>query len=508
LKKNEIKLGAVLSYVVIALNMIIGLAYTPFLIRLLGQSEYGLYSLVSSIISYLTVLDLGFGNAIIVYTARYREKGEFEKEQKLHGMFLIIYSLLGILSIILGAILYFNINNMFSTTMTELEIETAKKLMIILTINLAVTFPFTIFSSIITAYEKFVFSKILNIIRIILNPIIMIPLLLLGYKSIALVVVITILNIITILINAIYCLKKLKIKLKFGKIDKGIFKEITSYSVWIFLNSIIDKINWSLDQFVLGAVSGTVAVSVYAAAAKINTMYMNFSNAISGVLLPKVTKMEANNASDEEFTEIFIKTGRIQYLVLALLMTGFVIFGQRFMEIWAGNGYGDAYIIACILMIPITIPLIQNVGLAILQAKNKYKYRTMIFLAIAVLNVIISIPLAQKFQGIGSAIGTAIAQILGQCIIINVYYHKKIHIDIIKFWRNILKMSIPMLIAFCLGFTLNKLIDTSTIIVYLALIGVYTLIYCTLVWKFAMNKYEKDLIRKVFSKFKKKRVVS
>ena len=69
---QERKSGAVLSYVVIIVNTLIQLLYTPLLIRKLGQSEYGLYSLVASIIGYLTIMDLGFGNAIIVYTSKYR----------------------------------------------------------------------------------------------------------------------------------------------------------------------------------------------------------------------------------------------------------------------------------------------------------------------------------------------------------------------------------------------------------------------------------------------------
>ena len=93
MKKNEVKIGAILSYVIILLNMIIGIAYIPILTRMLGQSEYGLYSLVSSIISYLTILDFGFGNAIIIYTTKYKVNGEKEKEKKLHGMFLLIYTI-------------------------------------------------------------------------------------------------------------------------------------------------------------------------------------------------------------------------------------------------------------------------------------------------------------------------------------------------------------------------------------------------------------------------------
>lgn len=57
---NQLKGGAALSYVSIVLNMMVGLMYTPYMLRMLGQSEYGLYSLAASIIAYLTVLDFGF----------------------------------------------------------------------------------------------------------------------------------------------------------------------------------------------------------------------------------------------------------------------------------------------------------------------------------------------------------------------------------------------------------------------------------------------------------------
>ena len=396
---KEIKLGAILSYIIIIVNMLIGVLYTPILTAKLGQTEYGLYSLVTSVISYLTILDFGFGNAIIIYTTRYRNKNEKDKEQKLHGMFFIIYSIIGIIAGIIGAILWFNVDNLFGNTMSEGELSTAKVLMGILTFNLVATFPLSIFSSIITSYEKFVFSKTLNLLRIILNPIIMLILLNFGVKSIGLVILVTVLNITTLILNFIYCKTKLKIKLKFGKIDFKLLKEIMAYSVWIFLNSIMDKINWSLDQFVLGVYAGSVAVAIYAVAGQLNNMYMNFSTAISGVLLPKVTKMESDHASNKEFTDIFIKTGRIQFIVMALIITGFVLFGKEFIEImWVGPEYSESYIIACILMIPTTIPLIQNIGLNILQAKNKYKFRVIVLMAFAVVNVILSIILSQLYR--------------------------------------------------------------------------------------------------------------
>lgn len=439
MKINQRKIGAILSYLVITLNMIVGIAYTPFLIRKLGQSEYGLFSIIQSVISYLTVMDMGFGNAIIIYTARYINQNDKEKQDKLHGMFFAIFCIIGIIAGIIGFILYLNVNNMFGSSMTVEEISKAKVMMLILTFNLAATFPFSIFGNIITAHEKFIVSKTIKIIQIILQPLIMIPLLLFGYKAIAMTVVLTITNIFCLLLNAIVCIKKLDVKLKFQGFDKILLKEIFKYSFYIFLNEIIDKANWTVDRFILGSICGTVQTAIYSVAGQLNTMYMNFSTAISGVMLPKITKMEDSKASNEEFTKEFIKTGRIQYLLMALIITGFVLFGQAFINLWAGEGYESAYKISCILMIPLTVPLIQNIGLSILQAKNLYKYRTRIFLLIAILNIAISIPLSKLYGGIGAAWGTSVSLILGQIIILNIYYYKKVGIDIPRFWINIIK---------------------------------------------------------------------
>ena len=63
--KSQIKSGAVLSYVNMFINILVTAFYTPFMLRMMGQNEYGLYSLVNSVIAYLSVLDMGFGNAMI-----------------------------------------------------------------------------------------------------------------------------------------------------------------------------------------------------------------------------------------------------------------------------------------------------------------------------------------------------------------------------------------------------------------------------------------------------------
>ncbi|MBR2743987.1 MAG: oligosaccharide flippase family protein [Clostridia bacterium] len=503
-ERNQVKAGAVLSYLSLFINNFLGLVYTPFLLSKLGQSEYGLYSLVTQIIGYLTVLDLGFGNAIVVYTAKYRARGEKDKEARLNGMFIAIFCIIGLIATIIGFVLYFNVNRLFGATMTADEIGKAKIMMLILTFNLAITFPFSVFSSIVTAYERFVFAKVRTIIRNLLMPIIMIPLLMMGYKAIAMVVVVTALNIYILASNTMYCFRKLHIKIKFGKFDIRLLKEIFAYSFFIFLAVLVDKVNWSVDQFVLGAVAGTIAVSLYAVAAQFNNIYLSFSSAINGLLLPKVSKMVAREESDEEISKLFIKTGRLQYIVMALVITGFVLFGKQFINLWAGKDYEMSYYIACILMIPVTIPLIQNVGISILQAKNLHKFRSVLYAVIAVANIAASIPLAKALGGVGSAIGTAASLIIGNGIIINIYYYKKAKINIIEFWKQIIKMTIPIIPLAVAAFFVLKYVALTKWITLGIGAAIYAVLYAIIAYFFMMNSYEKDLLLKPLGKVLKK----
>ncbi|MBO6195198.1 MAG: oligosaccharide flippase family protein [Bacilli bacterium] len=505
-ESQQRKNGAILSYISILVSTLVQLLYTPFLITKLGQSEYGLYSLIASIIGYLTVLDLGFGNAIVVYTAKYRAQKKYDEEKKLHGMFKIIFKIIGILASLLGILLFFNINSVFGSTMTIRELNSAKIMMLILSFNLFITFQFSIYSSIISAYEKFTFQKIMTIINTLLKPLIMIPLLLLGFKAIAMTVVITIINIIILLSNYLFCKMKLKINIRFLGFDKLLFKKILGYSIWVFLAVIVDKINWSVDQFVLGAVSGTIAVSIYSTASTLNTLFINLSTAISGVMLPKMSKMVAKNASNDELTKEFIKVGRIQYLITFLMATGLILFGKEFIIAWVGKKFETSYYVALILILPLCVPLIQNLGLSIMQAKNKFKFRTISMTIMSIFNVIISIFLAKKYGPIGSAVGTAISLIIVNIISINIYYYCIIKINIIQFWKEIIKMTFPLFIPIGIIIITMHFVTLHGYYCLFIFGGIYTILYVLVSYLLVMNNYEKTIINKVLIKLHLKKV--
>lgn len=500
MKKNQIKAGAILSYISLFLNNVIGLVYTPFMLRMMGKSEYGLYSLVASIVGYLTVLDLGFGNTLIVYTSKLKAQGKEKETYRLNGMFLILYSIVGVVCFLIGLFLYFSTDKIFANTMSVEELEKAKVIMLILIFNLAITFPFSIFSSIITAHEKFTFTKIINIIRALLMPCVMVPLLFMGYKSIAMVVVQTILNIMCLLTNMIYCFIKLKVKISFRGFDFKIIKDIFSHSFYVFLGIIVDKIYWNTDQIIIGANSSTEEVAVYNIGSQLNNYFITFTGVISSLMLPKVTQIINSAKNDKEINDIYFKVSRLQFFIGSLILTGFIIFGRKFIEIWAGTGYDNSFIIAILLMGSIYLNLIQNVRVQILYAKERHKFKSILYLIMAIVNVIVSIPMTKLYGGIGAAISTAIITLLGNTIIIGIYYAKVIKLDIIGFMKQIELISCVYIILVVVFSGVIGYLQLNSIIYYILLGIIYFIIFFVLTYFISMNEYERGIINSIFNK--------
>ena len=496
MKVNQLKAGAVLSYVILGLSNLVGLLYTPYMLRMMGQSEFGLYSLVGSVVAYLTILDLGFGNAIIRYTAKFRAEGKIDEQYSMFGMFIVLYSFIALLALAAGLVLYFNVQAIFGSAMSPDELGKARILMLLMVFNLVFTFPFSIFGSIITAYEDFIFQKVVQIVRIVLNTLIMVLLLKLGYRAIGMVVLITIFNVATQLINFWYCKFRIKIRFYFHKFNWGFLREVAMYSFYIFLNAIIDKIYWSTGQVVLGAFVSTAAVAVFAVGIQLENMYMNFSTAISGVFLPRVTAMTTYSQSEKAISDLFIRTGRIQYIIMAFILTGFIVFGKQFIILWAGANYADVYTISLLFFIPLTIPLIQNLGITILQARNKVRFRAVLYIIIAIFSLGLQLLVVKKYGGIGCAATICVAIVLGHILIMNIYYYKKQGIDIPKFWKEISKMSFTPLILGTGTFFLLKYIPLHNILSLGIGIALFSLIYLPAFWFTGMNQSERDLMNK------------
>lgn len=501
---KQLKAGVLLSYLTLGLSNIIALVYTPFMLRMMGQSEYGLYSLVASVVAYLTVLDFGFGNAIIRYTAKYRAENKHEEQYSLFGTFLILYLGIGFVSLILGLGLYFNVDLLFDKSMTPQELSQARVMMLLLVFNVVFTFPLSVFPSIIIAYENFIFHKIVNLARILLQPCLMVPLLLMGYKAMGMVVLTTVLNLGTLLICCWYCFARLHVKISFGKFNKPLMQEISKYSFYVFLTIIVDRAFWSTGQFILGMLSGTKDVAVYSLVVQLCNYYMGFSLAISGVFLPKMTQLVTEGRSHKEISDMFIRIGRIQYIVMAYILVGFALFGKAFVFYWAGPQYAPVYPLTLLIMIPQTVPLIQNLGISILQAQNRQRFRSYLHLIVSVVSVFIGYMLTKRFGMVGCAIATSGALLIGHGFILNWYYNTRIHLNILSFWKQIVSLTFPAVCTAIPILLLMYLLKSNALTVVLMEGFLFSFLYVVLMWYMGCNNFEKDQIKAPILKLRTK----
>lgn len=492
---NQKKIGILLSYAGMGMNALIQIVYTPVMIRLLGQSEYGLYHLVYSIVGYLGLLGFGFSSAYVRFYAQRKSAGQENAIAQLNGMFLVVLLCISLVACTAGGLLTHSIGWMFRDTLTGPEIETTRVLMAFLTLNLAITFPASLFDCYITAHEQFFFQRIVNLLRTALNPFLALPLLLMGFRSVAMVAVTTALTVASLIVNIWYCRRKLRMRFYFRKLNFALFGEIGVFCFYIFLNEIVNQINWSSDKFLLGMMSGSAAVAVYAVAGTINNIYMQFSTTISSVFIPQVNQMIADHRPGGELTKLFTKVGRVQFAVMMLICSGLIFFGRPFVYFYAGPAYTDCYQVILLLVIPVTIPLIQNLGIEIQRAMNKHKFRSVVYLVIAAANVFVSIPMIHVFGVAGAAFGTALTLLIGNGLVMNIYYHKVIGIDILSFWRQILLLSRGLLIPAVLGGVLCMTVDLYRIPALLLSILLYTLVYGLSMWRFGLCEDEKRMVR-------------
>ncbi|MGO5084628.1 lipopolysaccharide biosynthesis protein [Oliverpabstia intestinalis] len=498
-RSKQRKVGVVLGYINFLVKMGTQLIYVPIMLSILGQNEYGVYQLVASIISYLSLLNFGFGGSYLRFYAQCN--GDTDKEKKLNGTFLTVFTVFAVFVLVVGLLISANAQVILGNKLTSDELTLSKVLLVILTINMALTFPISVFSSIISSQEAFIFQKVVELLKNAVNPFLTIIILLLGKGSVGLVCVTTFITILAGIVNVWYVIAKIGAKFSFKKLDFNLIKNISAFSFFIFLNSIIDQINWNVDKFLLGRLIGSAAIAIYSVGAQINSIYTQASDMTASVMATQVNLIVANNKTPlEKLNALFIKVGRIQAYIVLAIVSGFLVLGNDFITLWAGKNYGEAYYITLFLIVPAAIPLMQSLGVDIQRALNKHQVRSIIYAGLSIGNIIISIPLIYKFGASGAAFGTAISLLLGNGLIMNIVYEKYIGLNIVLFWKQVFPIIIVSLIPILCGLIINYFFVRVSWYMLILKGLIFIIIYLVSEYLIAMNKEERNIVTNVFAR--------
>ncbi|WP_445449086.1 lipopolysaccharide biosynthesis protein [Enterococcus lactis] len=481
---NQRKSGIVLSYINILLKNMSAFLYAPFLIRVLGQSDYGLYQMTTSFMTTIFVLHLGISSSYIkFYSEKYNDN---KKLEQLNGMYLLIFLGLTVLSVVLGYILTENIDIIFSNSFTAKELITTKKLMQLLIINVSLTFPSVLFDCYILAKEQFKIQRMHEVLITLFVPLGTIPFLLMKCS-------VTLIIAVQVIVTFLFLLLKCKVacvdlKMRFGVkgLKKEQFKLLFSFSFFIFINQLVDIINWNFPNFVLGIFSGSKEVSLYGVANQVKNVFLTLSTAIGSVYIPQVYKLGKQNR--KQLSLLMCKVGKMQLLIISYLFGGFIVLGQYFIQLWVGNAYHKSYILAVLLIIPLIIPSIQILGMEIVRMFEKHRVVSVIYLLFSFFNMLISFSLTPNYLSIGAAIGTLTTMFLANGLIMNFYYYKVIKLEMKFFWSEMSKLFIVMFSSVFIIMLMKTRITIDSFGIFLIFGVIYTFLYGVFFTLIALNK--------------------
>ncbi|HAF06931.1 MAG: Polysaccharide biosynthesis protein [candidate division TA06 bacterium 32_111] len=497
---KQIKYSALLSYFSIALNILVGLFFTPWLVRKIGQSDFGLYTLCISFIS-LFIFDFGLSIGVSRYLSLYFSKNETEKIKKFLGIIYKIYFSISILIFIIFIVLYFNIEKIYSNFNQD-EIIKLKFILLIVGFFNIITISTKPLEGILIASERFIFIKSVNIFNKLSTVFLLIVLLKFGYGLYALVLTNIFVNLLVIISRFFYIKKFIGFEVDFKFWDNKLFREIFVFSFWISLSAIFQRLILNIMPSIIGIFTNTIQIAIFSIGMTIEGYTWTISNALNGLFLPKVTRILVNNNS-QHFNQVMLKLGRIQLFIVGFIIVAFFIFGKDFMLLWMGEKFNNSYWVALLLILPFIIIQTQEIPQTALLVVNEVKYKALSTIIISIVSIALSSLFSIKYGAIGAALGVMVAKIIGLIVFLNIIYYRLFKIDIFKFFIDChLKNSPLFLIMLIFGFFIQKYFPLNNFYTFILKLGTFSIVYFLLLWLFFLNDYEKSLFYDVKRKAK------
>lgn len=487
---RQLKIGILISYLAIGINIVTGLVYTPWMIRSIGRENFGLYTLALSVIA-LFVFDFGLSTAVTRFIAKYVAEGRQDKANQCYGLVYRLY--LGIDVILLAILIgvYFFIPQIYRELTPE-EIEKFKIVYCITSVYSILSFPFIPLNGILTAYEQIVQLRICDVAHKLIIVGAMSVCLVCGMGLYSLVVVNAISGIVTIALKFICVAKYTNQRIDWKYFNRTEFKELVGYSGWVTIISLAQRCIFSIAPSILGALSGSSSIAILGIAITLEGYTYTLANAMNGVFLPKVSRIMYSG--DGNILPLMVKVARLQIYVIGFIVLGVVCLGYDFIALWVGESFSESYPCAILLIVPSLFQLPQEIGLQAIHAKNKVRSLAQVFFYMAVCSLVISCLLARPFGALGIGISVFVAYTL-RTIGMDIILVRDLKVNIYQFFTESYgKLLVPLIICLAVGLSISHYLILTGWMGFIVKGVLFCICYCGVIYMTAMNKSEKELI--------------
>lgn len=500
---KERKVGVFLSYIQLIIGFVIGFAVTPIILKKLGNSEYGVYVLVASLCAYLNVIEQGLADTVVKYIIKFKLDSTPDRVEHFSAVILIINGVLSGGVALAGMVLYYAIPGIYRNSLTASEIDIAQRLLVLMALNLIVSFMFNLYQGVLTASEKFILLRVTGLGSTVATYGLSVAALYMGGRSFSIVAITLACNVVLSVYKFMYCKIKLqhKSRLHKGALTKTVYLELIKYFLAIFIVVIVEQVYWKLDNLIISIMLGATFVAIYSIGMSFHKYLMRFATAISKVLSPKIFIFILSGKSCQQVTDELIKIARVQAFGVYLALCGLVVYGLDFIRLWVGLEFRDAYPIILLTLIPYSLEIVGNLRNTILQAHDLYLKKSLIQLGISALNIVLTILLIKVWGIVGAAVGTGIGVLVGQ-IGINWLLVRNKCCDLKRYYSEVYaKLSLVIAIMIALGFATKPLLAIRSWVEFFTTAFVFSLIYFVFLWIIALSPIEKNSIICTFKRY-------
>ena len=492
---TEARKGAFFNYLNLFLITVTGMFLTPFIVRHLGASQYGVYTLVGAMLPYLMLLDVGMSKTITRYVAHYRAHNDAESEARFLTTAAGIYIAIGILLLACGCGLYYFSDKIWSEQFTADELQCVRQMILVVVVAYAIIIPGSAFTSICNGCGKFAFPRILQPVRHLAKVVCSVALLLLGCKALALMTLEMVLSIGIVVATYIYVRKHIGRKHIFAP-SRLEYTPILKYTGWIALYATTCALQWNAGTIIAGIHLDASSVGVVGIGILIGNMYGFFAETINRMTLPRASRLIKENPSGKEITRSMVEIGRIIAIVQMGVLSTFVVFGESFVDIWVGPEYREAYTIALIIMASWMVQQTEDYGNALIEAKGLVRTMAIINF-IAIFAGVIASYYATPRYGVIGLIGSLSGGTLLATIANNIYYKHLLQLNIGNYIARVYGRLIVATIACVTVFIVIRhyAADTTSWTWLIGGIAAYIGLYAASVYLCVLTKEEKQELK-------------
>jgi O-antigen/teichoic acid export membrane protein len=400
-------------------NVVIGFFMMPFLVFRLGDTLYGIWTLIISLVGYGSLLDFGIRSSIVKYVSQHHATNERDRLLSLFATTLISYSAVGVVVLILAGAGALFLPRLFSIP-PELCGD-AQLVLLIVGFNLALKFPAGVFEGFLVGLQRYEIINSLLIGSTLLRSALIAVLIMLGKKLLAVAAISLITDVLGTLGLVFACLHLLPwLSFKRQHLSTSVLREVYVFGFFSSLLIVASRVIYDSDSIVIGAFLPAAAITHFAIA---NNFVRYLRQAVSGfgnVFAPAASDLEARNKG--ELLAKFVTEGTKYALTVILpVVMVLTVVGYDFLSLWMGRRYAEeSGSVLIILALSQVVGMSQFPAVAMLYGVNRHRDLAFIFIGEAFFKVALSVLLIRPYGLNGVAIGTAVPDVFASLIIARV----------------------------------------------------------------------------------------